>query len=459
MILIFGNNEATTLAAPINNSVTTLTLFPGTGAAFPHPTAGQYFIMTLVDAATASVNEILWVTDVTGDVCTIQRGKENTTAISWLAGDFVSCYPTAGTQAVFIQPDQFQEGIYEFSVAAGTVNALTATITSNLTTPQDGMPLTITASGANTSGTVTLNLTMGSTVTGVKNIVRGGNQLLIVGDIPSAGYPIQLNWSATYNAWVMSNPSISSGASGIVGDIRNLNLLVTTPSFSTTITADEIILINSTGAQSIKLTNFSKTLNLSTVGAGGMDNGSPPTNNFVAIYAAYNPTTATASVFATNASVYRTGFYNGSFLPSGYIYTALIAVVPTDSSGHINSCRQIDRTLHIPKNLILSTTTSLPVAATPQSAAAAVPLNAVAINSIFDLTPLSGTGSLSVSVLDNAGSSIGESVATWYAVSPSTLVATFNDTYVANTQTFNFSLIASGITNTGVSIFISGYTI
>lgn len=210
MILIFANNAKTTIAGAITSTSTTLNLYPGTGSLFPNPGANQYFILTLTDAATGLINEIVWVTSRSGDVLTILRGQDNTAAKSWLIGDFSGCYPTAGTQGVFLQPDQAQKGTYEYGVAAGTVNAATASINSDLTSLPDGMPLTIRAFGENT-GAMTLQVTLvnGSTNTilAVSPIVKGGNQTLVAGDNPAAGYPMQLNWSSVFNSWVMQNPA------------------------------------------------------------------------------------------------------------------------------------------------------------------------------------------------------------------------------------------------------------
>jgi len=206
-VLIFANNAKTTLSSALTNSATTVNVASGTGSLFPSPTGTQYFVLTLVDAATGLLNEIMWCTYRSGDSLTVIRGQEGTTAKSWLLGDYVNCFPTAGTQATFVQPDQVQQGIYGFAMAAGTVNALSATVASDLTSMPDGMPMIVESSGANT-GAVTLNLTMGSTITGVFPIVKGSNSALVAGDIPIAGYPIQLNWSATLNSWVMQNPAL-----------------------------------------------------------------------------------------------------------------------------------------------------------------------------------------------------------------------------------------------------------
>jgi len=205
-VLIFANNAKTTLSSALTSSATTVNVASGTGSLFPNPSGTQYFILTLVDAATGLLNEIMWCTARSGDALTVIRGQEGTTAKAWLLGDYVNCFPTAGTQATFVQPDQVQKGTYGFASAAGTVNALTATVASDLGSMPDGMSMVIESTGANT-GAVTLNLTMGSTITGVYAIVKGNNSALVAGDIPIAGYPIQLNWSSTLNSWVMQNPA------------------------------------------------------------------------------------------------------------------------------------------------------------------------------------------------------------------------------------------------------------
>jgi len=206
-VLIFANNAKTTLSSALTSSATTVNVASGTGSLFPNPSGTQYFILTLVDAATGLLNEIMWCTARSGDSLTVVRGQEGTTAKSWLLGDYVNCFPTAGTQATFVQPDQVQKGTYGFATAAGTVNALTASVASDLSSMPDGMPMIVEATGANT-GAVTLNLTMGSTITGVFPVVKGSNSALVAGDIPIAGYPIQLNWSLTLNSWVMQNPAL-----------------------------------------------------------------------------------------------------------------------------------------------------------------------------------------------------------------------------------------------------------
>ena len=205
-ILLFANNAKTSLASPITSTQTTCTVLSGTGNLFPSPAAGQGFKLTFNDLATGFLNEIVLCTSRTGDVLTIVRGQEGTTAQSWVANDLAGMFYTAGSEENNIQVDQFQIGTYNNAIANGTVNALTATIPSNLNYIPTNFEFVLTAAFANT-GATTLNLTIGSTVTGIKPIVKSDNIPLIPGDIANTGYPCFLAWSPTYNAYVLLNPA------------------------------------------------------------------------------------------------------------------------------------------------------------------------------------------------------------------------------------------------------------
>ena len=96
--LLAANNAQSVLAAGISASATSLTLNTGTGALFPSPVSGtSFFKLTLIDAATGSLTEIVHVTARAGDVFTIQRGQEGTAPRAWSANDIAANMMTAGT--------------------------------------------------------------------------------------------------------------------------------------------------------------------------------------------------------------------------------------------------------------------------------------------------------------------------------------------------------------------------
>jgi|GEM_PF-3296775 len=96
--LLAANNAQSVLASGISSTATTLTVNTGTGVLFPSPTPGtSFFKLTLVDAATGTLTEIVHVTQRSGDAMTIERGQEGTTPRIWSANDIAANMMTAGT--------------------------------------------------------------------------------------------------------------------------------------------------------------------------------------------------------------------------------------------------------------------------------------------------------------------------------------------------------------------------
>ena len=81
---LFTNNAVSLLVAPISPTDLTLTVLPGNGALFPTPQANEFFAVTLENQS-ATLREIVHVINRTGDVFTISRGQEGTTALAWSA--------------------------------------------------------------------------------------------------------------------------------------------------------------------------------------------------------------------------------------------------------------------------------------------------------------------------------------------------------------------------------------
>lgn len=124
--LLAANNAQTVLSAGISSSATTLTVNTGTGALFPEPVSGtSFYKLTLVDAATGQLTEIMHVTARTGDVMTVLRAQEGTTARAWSANDIVANMLTAGTLSYML--DSFQPlnaNLTSMSALAGGANKL-----------------------------------------------------------------------------------------------------------------------------------------------------------------------------------------------------------------------------------------------------------------------------------------------------------------------------------------------
>ena len=87
--------------------------------------------MTFLDAATELISEIVLVTARVGDVCTIVRAQQGTTAKTWNAADIASQLVTAGDSENFIQGSGLQSGLYNYTPGIGT-NSITATLQSAL---------------------------------------------------------------------------------------------------------------------------------------------------------------------------------------------------------------------------------------------------------------------------------------------------------------------------------------
>lgn len=88
-MIIFANNAVTTLADPLLDSQTTLTVLATTGELFPVPGVGEYFKLTLEDRRNRTI-EITHCTGRAGDVLTIVRAQEDTIALDFAAGSTVA---------------------------------------------------------------------------------------------------------------------------------------------------------------------------------------------------------------------------------------------------------------------------------------------------------------------------------------------------------------------------------
>ena len=264
------------------------------------------------------------------------------------------------------------------------------------------------------------------------------------------------------NVGVLAANIAKAFTTGVVGDHRDLAMTVAAASATAILTATELVVESALGGQAFKLASFSQSVNLATTGAGGMDTGTAPVSGFVALYAIYNPTTATSALLAVNAtSAAAPEVYGGANMPAGYTMSALVSIWPTNASGQFVIGNQRGRNISITP-LTLLNTTSPPITYTSLSLVGSLPYNA---KSIF--------GSLVFSTTDTAASYNGAYIA---ADSNGT-----NRQSVAGSQTspnvqfgsqdnFSLNLInmtiyylfffgAGSITTANVQIIATGYSI
>lgn len=97
MAVVFNNNASSRLAVAIAVGATSLSVTAGEGAKFPSPTAGDWFPLTIIKASGAL--EIVQCTARSGDVLTITRAQEGTSAQAFSVGDRVELRLTAGAIA------------------------------------------------------------------------------------------------------------------------------------------------------------------------------------------------------------------------------------------------------------------------------------------------------------------------------------------------------------------------
>ena len=123
---LFTNNAWSFLNGGINNVTTSIALTAGTGARFPNPTGGDFFLLTLIGLDGNAVEnswEIVKVTARVTDTLTVVRAQEGTTAVAWASGTRVELRLTAAQATGF-------EAKLATAAIGTTVQAYDATLTS-----------------------------------------------------------------------------------------------------------------------------------------------------------------------------------------------------------------------------------------------------------------------------------------------------------------------------------------
>jgi len=239
---------------------------------------------------------------------------------------------------------------FNYGGDAGSANAYAVAYTPAVTSVFDGLRLRFKATNANT-GASTFCPAPGTIVA---SPLWGANHSALQGGEISPNSDVEVVWNSSLNsgagAWVLLEntggalqvspatksshaPQISQVASAL-GAVNTKVYTAAASSF--TLTADRVVAATAlAGGIAYVTSGFSKTINLATTGAGGMDTGSAPTSGYVAIYAIYNPTSNTWALLATNAtSAAVPEVYSGANMPSGYTASCLVSVWGTTSTAN-----------------------------------------------------------------------------------------------------------------------------
>lgn len=251
--------------------------------------------------------------------------------------------------------------------------------------------------------------------------------------------------------------SIRKISSGIVGQSRNLRMFISVASATATLTADEIIVETALGGLRYCLSGFNKTVNLASTGVGGMDTGAAPVSGFVALYAIYNPTTATSALLAVNATAtVAPEVYGGANMPVGYTASALVSVLPTNSSGQILVAYQQGRDVFFQSTTAVSVSSQV-VSMTAVSIASIVPKNAQTIKGWASITGASASNAtVNISGSSTAIGLQQHGVTT--VASGSTYTGNFSSVPLITAQTVYWTAGVGGGTFTGASLNISFYS-
>lgn len=97
---LYKNNAGSLLTVAIDDDDTTLTIAEGDASRFASPMAGSWQMLTL---QSGDAFEIVRMTARTGNVLTVERARESTTAQSWPLGTVVEARFTAGMAEALLQ--------------------------------------------------------------------------------------------------------------------------------------------------------------------------------------------------------------------------------------------------------------------------------------------------------------------------------------------------------------------
>jgi len=245
---------------------------------------------------------------------------------------------------------------------------------------------------------------------------------------------------------------------------RGTKCSITAASASATFTADEVAaeltVTGAPGGSSIKVASFSQAVNLATTGAGGMDTGTAPVSGYVAVYAIIKAD-GTKSALACAVATSSGPVYTGANMPTGYIYSCLLGILPTNGSSQFKPGLLLDRKFSYQTAVSVFSGTTGPTVLTSQSISSGVPAAARAVDVILSSTT-TGANCLFAVAADATGTGaqaiatpgLGATANMPAGIAASGAAATFKDVPIITAQTI-FWMESRAVTNDAMNV--AGY--
>lgn len=249
----------------------------------------------------------------------------------------------------------------------------------------------------------------------------------------------------------LQNLGLGTGLTGVVGHARNLEMSLATAGTTAAWTADELITETALGGTQYKLSNVTLPIDLSVVGAGGVDvAGTVPTNGYLATYAISGPGKTPAALGCNATTAAAPEVYAGGAMPAGYTASALISVWRIVNGQLIAGWQKERRIKFLPFMVLASSIQAAEF--TSLNLSACVPQNAKFISG-YGNPNISGTGYNTNMALASTAEGIGAQI---IGCGGAAIVSPFSDLEVAISQTIYYTLTSSTSLQTSY-IYISGY--
>jgi hypothetical protein len=138
--------------------------------------------------------------------------------------------------------------------------------------------------------------------------------------------------------------AVKASSSSAIGTIVNGTVNLTSASNSLTFKADQVIVGSALNGFVYSVPSVNLTINTATVGANGMNTGSPAVSGFVNVYLLLNPNTGASALLGVNdTGVVPPMVCAATGIPSGYTASALVGAYWTNGSGQFQPVMQYNR--------------------------------------------------------------------------------------------------------------------